>query len=183
MKFSPKYPIYFFLLLFSVSCRNDIVNVEPEIVIPPEELLQQPYQTPYSLSASQKYIYDIEAVPEISLEISKEEWNNILSYYDQNPHNEEYIVGKFSFNKTGAAESLDSIGVRLRGNTSRRRPEGFTGQPHNSTNPDWKHASFTVNFKKYRKTQKFHDSEKLILKWFKDDANYVREVYSYDLFE
>ncbi|MEC5157899.1 spore coat protein CotH [Chryseobacterium sp. MP_3.2] len=31
--------------------------------------------------------------------------------------------------------------------------------------------------------QFFHQSEKLILKWFKDDANYVREVCSYDLFE
>ncbi len=183
MKFLPKYTIYFFILLTSISCRNDVVNVEPEIIVPPEELLQQPYQRPYELSASQKYIYDIDAVPEISLEISKDEWNKILFYYDQNPNNEEYIVGKFGFNKTGFAESLDSIGVRLRGNTSRRRPEGFTGQSHNSTNPDWKHASFTVNFKKFRKTQKFHDSEKLILKWFKDDPNYVREVYSYDLFE
>jgi len=165
------------------SCRNETVIPESEIPNQPAELLQQPYQTPYALSASQKYIYDIEAVPEISLEISKEEWNKILNYYDQNPQNEEYIVGKFGFDKTGVVESLDSIGVRLRGNTSRRRPEGFTGQQHNSVNPDWKHASFTVNFKKYRKAQKFHDSEKLILKWFKDDSNYVREVYSYDLFE
>ena len=183
MKLLARYSIYLVALLFSVSCRNDIVNLDPEIVIPPEELLQQPYQTPYQLSASQKYLYDIEAVPEISLEISKDEWNKILSYYDQNKNNEEYIVGKFAFNKSGTPEKLDSIGVRLRGNTSRRRPEGFTGQSHNSTNPDWKHASFTVNFKKFRKTQKFHDSEKLILKWFKDDPNYVREVYSYDLFE
>lgn len=183
MKFFRIYSLSLLMTLLLGSCRNETVIPESEIPNQPVELLQQPYQTPYSLSASQKYIYDSEAVPEISLEISKEEWNKILNYYDQNPQNEEYIVGKFGFDKTGVVESLDSIGVRLRGNTSRRRPEGFTGQQHNSVNPDWKHASFTVNFKKYRKTQKFHDSEKLILKWFKDDPNYVREVYSYDLFE
>ena len=182
MKFFRIYSLFLLMTLLLGSCRNETV-IPVEIPNEPAELLQQPYQTPYALSASQKYIYDIEAVPEISLEISKEEWNKILNYYDQNPQNEEYIVGKFGFNKTGTAESLDSIGVRLRGNTSRRRPEGLTGQQHNSVNPDWKHASFTVNFKKYRKAQKFHDSEKLILKWFKDDSNYVREVYSYDLFE
>lgn len=183
MKFFRIYSLSLLMTLLLGSCRNETVIPEVEIPNQPVKLLQQPYQTPYSLSASQKYIYDIEVVPEISLEISKQEWNKILNYYDQNPQNEEYIVGKFGFNKTGTAESLDSIGVRLRGNTSRRRPEGFTGQQHNSVNPDWKHASFTVNFKKYRKAQKFHDSEKLILKWFKDDSNYVREVYSYDLFE
>ena len=165
------------------GCRNETVSSEPEVPNQPIELLQQTYETPYALPASQKYIYDSEAVPEIMLEISKDEWNKILNYYDQNPQNEEYIVCKFGFNKTGTAESLDSIGVRLRGNTSRRRPEGLSGQPHDALNPDWKDASFTVNFKKYRKTQKFHDLEKLILKWFKDDSNYVREVYSYDLFE
>jgi hypothetical protein len=71
----------------------------------------------------------------------------------------------------------------LKGNTSRRRPEGNPGETHNATNPDWHHASFTVSFKKYNKTQLFHNSEKVVLKWFKDDAMYAREVYSYDLFE
>ena len=172
------------IILTLFSCRNnETIATKAEEPETPIELVQQPYGTPYDLSASQKFIFDPEAVPEINLEISKEEWNKILTYYDQNPQNEEYVVGNFAFNKNGSAESLDSIGVRLRGNTSRRRPEGNPGELHNSTNPDWKHASFTVNFKKYRKTQFFHQSEKLILKWFKDDANYVREVYSYDLFE
>ncbi len=184
MKFYSKYFLLIVSVFLIISCRNsEIIPIKPEEPKPPVELVQQPYDNPYTLSASQKYIYDINAVPDINLEISKEEWNKILSYYDQNPHNEEYIVGNFSFNKNGTPEKLDSIGVRLRGNTSRRRPEGNTGEMHNATNPDWKHASFTVNFKKYRKTQQFHDSEKVILKWFKDDPNYVREVYSYDLFE
>ena len=149
MKFYSKYFLLIVSVFLIISCRNsEIIPIKPEEPKPPVELVQQPYDNPYTLSASQKYIYDINAVPDINLEISTEEWNKILSYYDQNPHNEEYIVGNFSFNKNGTPEKLDSIGVRLRGNTSRRRPEGNTGEMHNATNPDWKHASFTVNFKK-----------------------------------
>ena len=163
MKFLPASFFYLFVLVTISSCRNETIIPEKEIpTVTLAELFQQPYQKPYELSESQKYLYDSEAVPEVSLEVTKEEWNKILSYYDQNQHNEEYIVGKFSFNKNGSPEKLDSIGIWLRGNTSRRRPEGVTGQSHNSTNPDWHHASFTVNFKKYRKTQKFQDSEKVI---------------------
>jgi spore coat protein CotH len=54
---------------------------------------------------------------------------------------------------------------------------------HNSTNPNWHHASFGVNFKKFIKGQKIGGSEKINLKWFKDDGMYAREVYCYDLFK
>ena len=168
-----------FVLLLVLSCRNNEV-----IVTPPEpEVLQQPYQTAYTLTDSQKYIYDITALPEITLEVPLAEWNKFLNYYDQNPNNEEYVSGKFTFVKNGTTETLENIGLRLKGNTSRRRPEGVNGEVHNATNPDWHHASFALSFKKYIKTQLFHNSEKLVLKWFKDDAMYSREVFSYDLFE
>lgn len=129
------------------------------------------------------YIYDIDSIPEISLSISTAEWNNLLSYYDQNPNNEEYIKSDFKFLKNGKTTSLLNVGIRIRGNTSRRRPEGTTGEMHTPTNTPWHHASFAVNFKKYVTGQKMAGAEKLNLKWFKDDATYVREVYCYDLFE
>ena len=170
------FPLLLFLVL---GCRNNEVIVNP----PEPEVLQQPYQTAYTLSDSQKYIYDITALPEITLEVPLAEWNKFLNYYDQNPNNEEYVSGKFTFVKNGTTETLENIGLRLKGNTSRRRPEGVNGEVHNATNPDWHHASFALSFKKYIKTQLFHNSEKLVLKWFKDDAMYSREVFSYDLFE
>lgn len=129
------------------------------------------------------YVYDITAVPEIFLEVSTFEWNRLLDYFDQNPFNEEYIRGDMRFTKNGKAISLADIGLRIRGNTSRRRPEGTTGQVHNPQNPDWHHASFALNFKTFVKGQKMYGAEKINLKWFKDDAMYAREVYCYDLFE
>ena len=129
------------------------------------------------------YIFDITSIPQITLEISTAEWNNLLSYFDQNPDNQEYIKTDFSFLKDGKTIALTNVGMRIRGNTSRRRPEGTTGQVHNPINTPWHHASFALNYKKYVKGQKMAGEEKINLKWFKDDPTYVREVYCYDLFE
>ncbi len=130
-----------------------------------------------------KYIYDIDSVPEINLTIKTTEWNKFLSYFDQNPNNEEQISADIIFTKGKTKYDLKNIGFRLRGNTSRRRAEGEKGESHNPINPDWHHASFNVKFNKYIKGQKLAKAEKIILKWFKDDAMYVREIYCYDLFE
>jgi len=85
--------------------------------------------------------------------------------------------------KEGKKVSLTDVGIHIRGNTSRRRPEGAKGEVHNPTEPIWHHSSFAVNFKKFVKGQRLAGAEKVNLKWFKDDANYVREIYCYDLFE
>ena len=127
-------------------------------------------------------LFNLDKIPEITLEISEQQWNLLLTNYDLNPKNETKVIAKYSYKLDGSTQVLDSIGLRLRGNTSRRRPEGITGQLHNATNPDWHHCHFGLDFKKFIKAQRFEGLKKLNLKWFKDDANYVREIYSYDLF-
>ncbi len=127
-------------------------------------------------------VFDLTKVPEIEITVPLSQWNALLSNYDQNPKNEKKIVARFSYKSGGETVFLDSIGLKLRGNTSRRRPEGVTGQPHNAASPDWHHCHFGLDFDKNRPAQKFKGLSKMNLKWFKDDANYVREIYSYDLF-
>lgn len=137
-----------------------------------------------SLSFS-KEEYDtlsLDFFPEIQLNVSTSEWNKLLTYFDQNPQNEEYIVSGFQIKQSNEYTQLDSIGIRLRGNTSRRRPEGSTAQLHNAVSPDWHHSHFALSFSKNRKKQRYAGVEKINLKWFKDDADYVRELYCYDLF-
>jgi spore coat protein CotH len=129
------------------------------------------------------YVYDIAALPEYELEITTAEWNKFLTYFDQNPNNEEYINTNCKITKLGNVHLFANAGLRLRGNTSRRRPEGTKGAVHNATNPDWHHASFSLKFNKNIKGQKLFGQEKVILKWFKDDAMYAREIYCYDLFQ
>lgn len=184
------------LLLFFASCNmvvppiddnndNDSIHTDtvPKDTIRNDTIPVDTIRTDSITEQGISYVYDINSIPLITLEITTAEWNNLLSYYDQNPDNEEYIKSNFKFLKENKHLSLNDIGLRIRGNTSRRRPEGAKGQSHSSTNPVWHHASFALNFKKYISGQKMAGIEKINLKWFKDDATYSREVYCYDLFE
>ena len=136
----------------------------------------------YTTPDNKPALFNLNNIPEITLEFNTKDWNKLLTNYDLNPSNEKKVVSKFTFDVNGTTIALDSIGLRLRGNTSRRRPEGNIGELHNPTNPDWHHAHFALDFSKYKLDQRFKGLNKMNLKWFKDDANYCREIYSYDLF-
>lgn len=164
-------------LLLLASCQKEDIALAPDPEPPTADTI------PQVLPPATAYIFDIDKLPEISLQVKQNSWNNLLAYFDQNPDNEEYIMGRFSFVKDGENHSLDSIGLRIRGNTSRRRPEGSYGQPHNPANPDWHHAHFALKFTEFVKGKMFSGTDRFNLKWFKDDAMYAREVYCYDLFE
>ena len=127
-------------------------------------------------------VFNLNEVPSMTLEFSLSDWNTILQNFDLNPANDEKVVSKFTYGNRSGSVILDSIGVRLRGNTSRRRPEGSFGELHSVSNPDWHHSHFALDFSKFRDDQRFAGLEKLNIKWFKDDAAYVREIYCYDLF-
>lgn len=129
------------------------------------------------------YVFDINALPDVHLTISENEWNKLLNYFDQNPYNEECVTAGMTFTKNGNSNEVPRVGIRLRGNTSRRRPEGKKGQPHQADAPDWHHASFSVDINRFVPGQRFAGLKKINLKWFKDDASHVREIYCYDLFE
>lgn len=136
-----------------------------------------------SLSKDLNYIYDISALPEVHLKVTVDEWNKLLQYYDLNPHNEECVVASMSFSKNGEVDVINNVGLRLRGNTSRRRPEGKKNELHNATDPDWHHASFSVDINRFIAGQRYAGLKKINLKWFKDDPLHAREIYCYDLFE
>ena len=111
-------------------------------------------------------VYDLEKFPQITLEFKLSDWNKLLQNYDLNPKNEKKVVSKFSYQINSETVVLDSIGLKLRGNTSRRRPEGNNGELHNPNNPDWHHCHFGLDFSKYKPNQKFKGLNKIILKWF-----------------
>ncbi len=129
-----------------------------------------------------QYLYDIEAVPEITIHVTEENWNQYLKNFDENANNDKYVLAAFTFKKGDEVFYRDSVGLRPRGNTSRRRPEGNGGEMHQRDNADWHHAHFGIKFTEYVTGQRFFGSDRIVLKWFKDDAAYVREVYCYDLF-
>ncbi len=130
------------------------------------------------------YIWDWSYIPEIIFEVSLENWNSLLQKFDANPHTKEHIECDVTFKKGEDVHKIEGAGIRLRGNTSRRRPEEMFGEAHVKDKADWRHCHFGVNLRKYTK-DKAHEIKgirKMNLRWFKDDACYVREVFCYDLF-
>lgn len=130
------------------------------------------------------WVFDMEALPEIHVEVSVDEWNRLLSEYDRNSDTNAYIHCDVEFESKGEKYSFDDAGLRLRGNTSRRRPEGNGGEMHKTDNADWHHCHFMINLRKYQKddAHELYNIRKLHLKWHKDDSAYCRELYCYDLF-
>lgn len=130
------------------------------------------------------YIWDENVIPEITITVSVDEWNRLLGLYDQNSNTKEYIYCDVTYKKGSETHTVEDAGIRLRGNTSRRRPEGNGGEMHITDNTDWHHCHFGVNLRKFVKDDdhEIMGIRKFNLKWFKDDACYVREVFCYDLF-
>lgn len=130
------------------------------------------------------YVWGGDEIPEITIHITKDEWNRLLARFDEFNHNADYFHADFTYKKGNETIFIEDGGVRLRGNTSRRRPEGNTGENHNTDNADWHHCHFGINFRKFHKDSEhtIHGIRKVNLKWFKDDPCYVRELYCYDLF-
>ncbi len=130
------------------------------------------------------YVWNMNEIPEIHLYVSLDEWNRLLALYDSNEKTKQYIVADMDFSINGEHTAIEEVGLRLKGNTSRRRPEGSRGQMHQSGNTDWHHVHFGINMRKWVKDS-LHDVKgvrKLHLKWFKDDPTYVRELFCYNLF-
>lgn len=130
------------------------------------------------------YVFDLDALPEIHLQVPLQQWDELLTAFDNNCNTDLYIPCDVLLDKNGEQTFVEQAGLRLKGNTSRRRPEGNGGQKHQATGTDWHHCHYGLNLHKYVKDA-FHDwrgVRKMYLKWFKDDPAYVREVYCFDLF-
>lgn len=129
------------------------------------------------------YLFDLKALPTIMLNVSLEEWNTLLHNYDLNRDNEECVHADIHFTKYGETHSLQDIGLRLRGNTSRVRPEGKYGEEH-VPGARLRHVHLGFRFQKFHKDDPqwlLSGTDRFNLRWAHEDPSYVREVYGYDL--
>lgn len=172
------------LLIF--SCKTNSNNYAGEIERSPKYKVigdVEPFPSGSDdRSANLDYIFNTETLGITTLTITRSEWNILLDYYDQNPRNESCIIGDYEYTKGDYTWKIDSVGIRLRGNTSRRRPQKGAGPGNN----DYVPVHFKVDYEEWRNND---DECKLAgcmkgvnLKRFKDDPMYVREVYGYNLF-
>ena len=124
-------------------------------------------------------IFGTDAVAEITLTIDRSEWNTLLENYDTNPKNEDCIHADFKMTKGEYTWQAADIGMRLRGNTSRIRPQ--QGDNYYQTH-------FKIDFEEWIEDDTIEEGKLagcmkgIILKRFKDDPTYVREVFGYNFF-
>ena len=126
--------------------------------------------------AAVKYVFDAAVSPEIHLSLSQEEWDRLVALYDADSNTQEYVHCDVRYDKAGETSVIPDAGLRLKGNTSRRRPEHHDGRK--------RHIHFGLDFHHYQAdpAHTLKGLRKVDLKWFKDDPAYVREVFCYDLF-
>lgn len=131
-----------------------------------------------SRTESLNYIFGTDSVAEITLTINREQWDKLCANYDKNPKNEDCVHADFEMKKGNNTWQISDIGMRLRGNTSRRRPQ---------VDDKYYQAHFKLKFEEWcddsGEERKLAGCMKgLNLKRFKDDPAYVREVFGYNYF-
>lgn len=170
-------------LLFAVmGCKHHQANVpdSPEEPIVQDTTVVDEPTIPDDNSLNLDYLFDIQSLPQVRLDVSLADWNTYLSNFDQWPNNRLYVPADWTFIKDGVTYHRSQVGIRPRGQTSRRRAEGYAGVPHQQGGP-WVHSHYGISFAKYNDDARFFGNDRLILKYAKEDPTYVREVFSYDL--
>ena len=127
-------------------------------------------------NAALGYVFDSSVIPEIHIIVSQNQWDSLLAAYDKNPGTSDFVKCDVEYIKGNKTIQVSKAGLRLKGNTSRRRPQDTEGYFH--------HCHYGIDFHKYVKDpdHTVNGVRRVDLKWFKDDPTYVREIYCYDLF-
>jgi len=100
-------------------------------------------------SVSQDFIFNTESVGFTTLTIRRSEWNKMLQYYDYFYKNENSVIAEsYEYTKDGKSWKLNQVGLRLRGNTSRFRPQGRDSAT-DKTNHTKPNASWSQDYYNY----------------------------------
>ena len=179
-------PMTIVMTLLSCTINEDDEDVGTEVDLPNElHMFEQEKNPEYdSRTKALDVIFNPDELGKIILVFDRSEWNKHLDYCDLELHHEENVVAKgFYFAKDNKEWFFKDIGFRIRGNTSRIRPQDFIGK--------YVPAHFALDFEEWltkeddadKKEKKLAGAAKgLILKRFKDDPTYSREIYGYNMF-
>ncbi len=110
-------------------------------------------------------LFDDTEIAKIYITINADSLEKMLDYANRNSDHE--YVAKFQFVSSQTNEIVDSIGFRLRGNTSRSSAK----------------KSFKVSFNTFKKGRKFYNLEKLNLNGEHNDPSIMRSKLSFDLMQ
>lgn len=128
-----------------------------------------------------RYIFDDNALPKVTITLSQEALQKKLDLFDQNSRHETEVRASFKFDKNGVVDDMNSVGFRIKGNTSRARIAGNLGEAFNPENPQWHQTSFSIDFNEYIVSQEFRGLKKITMRYFSNDPTFVRIAYAENL--
>lgn len=149
------FTVYLLLFLFFAGCAPR----KPEL---------------WESSRDSSYVFDLKALPVVTIRVSPGDWKRLNSSLESNHLSETSVKVDFQFEKNNRVFTLRKVGFRVKGSVwSKRAPQL----------PDGKFATvhFRVGFDTYQKKQRFFGLRKLILRGFRVDPLYAREVLAHDL--
>lgn len=167
MKRKSLYALFLTVLALAASCAKDNVidNDSDTAVLPGAD-----------------FVFDDTKLPQLYVSVSEPEWNRMLQLYDEEPHNNTYVkCSDVSIVRSDGTFKCENVGLRLRGQTSRRRPEGAKGQLHKPDKPDWRHVHFGLNTRVFADSGSFAGVRRINLKYAKEDPSYIREHFCLDM--
>ena len=167
------------LPLLLTGCRQEPAFVEPDKMPggdDPVQTIDDDDADNVNWAAAMGYVFDSSVIPEIHIIVSQEQWDKLLATFDRDNGTQEFVECDVEYIKGNETLKISRAGLRLKGNTSRRRPQDEQGCFH--------HCHYGLDFHKYEKdaAHTVKGMRRVDLKWFKDDPTYVREIYCYDLF-
>lgn len=160
--------VLFSAALLLASCGKDGIYTDADGERPPQ--------------SGPRFIFDDSRLPELTISVSEGEWNRLLGFYDEDSGTREYVkCSSVTLVRDDVTLESKDAGLRLRGNTSRRRPEGSGGQPHSKSDPDWHHAHFGLHLRKYSDNGGMANVRRINLKYAKEDPTYIREHFCFEM--
>ena len=185
--------LYIILTIVFVACCKDPLPPTPDPEPGPTPGVKDSTSTPVpptpGKTLTREYVWDDAIIPEIHINITKEEFNKLLGYYDS--ISAESIVEStsavecnFSFIKGTDTTNLTKTALRLRDNEDARRPYGSKGQKYGTEGAKWNLASYEVDFKSLNDEATINSTfRRMMLKSCYNDPSYAREKFSYNMME
>lgn len=181
-------------LLMTLVNSNSSTGTQPgnpsEPVNPPEPTPTDPAAPEKDIaplfdsrSAALDYIFGTDQLAITKISITREQWNKLLEYYDMNNRNETCVHADYSFEKGDKKWNLEDVGIRIRGNTSRVRPQVNDKYVQSHFKVDFEEWPVMINGEEVERERKMAGCMKgVILKRFKDDGTFSREIFGYNYF-
>lgn len=123
------------------------------------------YSTALLSQSGSKWLFDDSTLPEIRINIDQESLDEILA--DENQQSDHEFHAMFSITKNGVTETVDSVGFRLRGNTSRASQK----------------KSFKISFDTFIDGREYRGLDKMNINGEHNDPTVMRAKLSWNIFE